>query len=279
MPDSITFRTTDGTRWGPGLGADLSAAQIDINFWVLYSAVSALQDHQDASAGIDHLVVNGQNLYVYLTNHLVLGPYTLPTSQWNFRQGWAPLTNYAVFDVFTESGAVYLVTFAHRSNSEFAAGATDGLGHGYYAILLAAPPSELPNDGTPGQVLTWTTSPGDVNWKTPTRNIGFYMETVPDPLDVIFRWPFTEVTTFPIGLTGSQATHFTPPTGLQDYQIYQAGSNIGTIHFHPSPTAATFTFPAEITFTPGEVMTIVGPSVPDAHMTGIAVALVGSLSV
>jgi hypothetical protein len=278
MPDSITFRTNDATRWGPGLGADLSATQIDINFWVLYTAVTALQDHQDASAGIDHLVVNENSLYVYLTNHLVLGPYTLPTSQWNFRNEWVPLTNYSLFDVFTEAGAVYLVIFAHRSNSLFSAFSSDGLGHNYYATLLAAPPKELPQSALHNQVLTWLDSPGDVAWKTQTRNIGFYMETEPDPLDVIFRWPFTETTTFPAGLTSSQATHFTPPTVSQDYQIYQAGSNVGTIHFHPSPAAATFTFPTDVTFTPGEVMTIVAPSVPDPHMTGIAVALVGNLT-
>lgn len=278
MVDSITFRTNDGTRWGAGLGADLSASQIDINFWVLFTAVEALQDHADTHAGIDHFVVNGNLLYVYLTNHLVLGPYTLPQAQWNFRDTWLPLTNYAVFDVFTKDHAVYLVVFAHRSNSDWSPFSSDGHGHDYYKTLLAAPPKELPQTALHNQVLTWIDSPGDVAWKTQTRNLGFYLETPPDPLDVVFRWPFTEVTTFPVGLTGSQAKPYTPPTVNQAYQIYQAGANIGTVTFHPSPTAATFTFPLAVTFTPGEVMTIVGPSIPDPHMTGIAIALVGNLT-
>ncbi len=148
MVDAVTFRTNDATRWGTGNGSDLSATQIDINFWVLLTAVQALQDGAAGQAGIDHFVILNTQLFVYLTNHVILGPYTLPTAQWTFRGPWTPSTQYQFFDVFTEGRAVYLVLFPHISNSLFNAGSSDLLGHNYYGLLLAAAPAELPQTGS-----------------------------------------------------------------------------------------------------------------------------------
>src|ERR1035437_4863822 len=106
MVDSISYRTSDLTRWGTGNGSDLSAAQIDINFWVLHSLIVSLQDSQDAQAGIAYFTLTGTQLTVHLTNHVALGPYTLPMAQWNFRDAWQAFTAYNINDVFTEGGAV-----------------------------------------------------------------------------------------------------------------------------------------------------------------------------
>lgn len=278
MVDQITFRTDDNLRWGPGQGSDLSATEIDINFWVLYSAVTALQASFDTrGAGIDHFVISGTNLFVHLTNHFVLGPYTLPVANWNFRGPWVPSTSYGPFDVFTNAGAVYLVLISHVSNSLFSPGSNDGHGHNFYGTLLVAPPPELPQTGATGAFLQWQNSPGDVRWYSPTRNLAFYLETIPDPLEVILEYVFTEKTTFPIGLTNSRAKANHWPTVTQQFNLYQDGASIGSIDFHPSPTHATFTCPVAIVFNPGSVLTIVAPSVPDPHMSGIAATLVGIL--
>lgn len=276
MVDQITFRTSDGTRWGAGQGTDLSASEIDINFWVLLTAVQALQSQQNDSAGIDHFVIVGQSLFVHLTNHFVLGPYTLPMAQWNFTGAWGPRKVYQAFDVFTQGGAVYLVLLQHISNSLFSAGASDGLGHNWYGLLLAAPTPELPQTGTKGAFLQWQNSPADVRWFQPTRNIALFFEGAPDAASFVAEYEFTETTNFPAGLTLSQFSVGTRPTGNQEYDLYQDGGPIGSVTFHHTG-AATVVFNHAIQFTAGEILSVIAPSVPDAHMTRIRMNFVGYL--
>ena len=40
---SITYRTTDFTKWGAGQGANLTNVQVDDNFWFLYELIVALR--------------------------------------------------------------------------------------------------------------------------------------------------------------------------------------------------------------------------------------------
>lgn len=276
MVDQVTFRTTDNTRWGPGQDSDLSASEIDINFWVLLTAIQALQAQSNDHAGIDHFVIAGQNLFVHLTNHFVLGPYTLPMAQWNFTYAWGPRKVYQAFDVFTEGKAVYLVLVAHISNSLFTAGASDGLGHNYYGLLLAAPTPELPQTGTKGAFLQWQNSPADVRWFQPSRNIAIFLEGAPDASSFVAEYEFTEITNFPAGLTLSQFSVGTRPTGSQEYDLYQDGGPVGSITFHPSGPA-TIVFNHAIQFTAGEILTVLSPSVVDPHMTRVRFNFVGYL--
>jgi hypothetical protein len=273
----IIYRTAG--PWGPGLGADLTGAQVDTNFWILYSLIQALQDAEPDT--ISYFTVTGNNMWITMTDHYVFGPFTIPTSVWNFRGAWAPNNAYAINDVFTADGAVYLVIYGQiNSGATFYAAANDGLGHNYYGLLLAAPPNELPDDGLPGQFLQWTAndSPGGVAWAYINRPIGVYIEEPPDPLEVVVRYQFVESTQFPVGLAGSMGSMGTRGTGTQVYEIYQNGANVGSINFHESPTdSASFTFPTAITFHAGDVLTIAAPSVPDPHMTQINFTLVGEV--
>ncbi len=275
--DSIVFRTTDSQRWGTGQGSDLTATQIDINFWVLYTMLLSLQDHTDTNAGIESITITGTQMFVNLTNHVQLGPFTLPQAQWNFRGPWNAGVQYNINDVFTQGGAVYLVIWPNTSVAPFSQFANDGNGHNWYAPLLAAPPNPLPFDGTRGQRLTFQNSPGDVIWTTDTRNIAVYLETPPEPLEEVLRYIVPEDMTFPVGLVLSQAGAQRSPTVEQVYEIYQNGANIGSINFMISPAYPTFTCPVEINFLPGDVISILAPSIPDMHMTNIAFTLVGLL--
>ena len=276
MVDSITFRTTDPTRWGTGQNADLTAQEIDINFWILYTMLLSLQDHADTNAGIASITISGTQMFVNLTNHVQLGPFTLPQAQWNFRGPWNAGVAYNINDVFTQGGAVYLVIWPNVSIAPFNPYAGNGP-QKYYAQLLAAPPNPLPATGIDGQFLQFQTSPGDVIWATITRNIAVYLETPPEPLEEILRYIVPENMSFPVGLVGSQAGAQYSPTVEQVYEIYQNGANVGSINFMVSPAAPTFTCPVEINFLPGDVISILAPSVPDMHMTNIAFTLVGLL--
>src|ERR1035437_8789427 len=155
MVASLTYRTADGARWGGGQGSDLAAVTIDLNFWLCFSAIQALEDNIAVNAGIDYInQPSGGNLfYVHLTNHAVLGPFVIPTAQWSARGPWAATTVYGAYDLVTQGGSLYLVLIAHTSGATFSAGATDGLGHNLYSLLLASPANSLPGGGTVGQKL------------------------------------------------------------------------------------------------------------------------------
>lgn len=276
MVDAVTFRTDDNARWGTGQGSDLTAAQIDINFWVLLTAVQALQAESTGHAGIDHFVIAGNQLFVHLTNHTVLGPYTLPQAQWNFRGEWLQRIQYRAFDIITHDHAVYLVLIDHVSNSIFAAGSNDGSGHDFYGLLLAAPPKELPQTGVLGQHLRWNNSPGDVAWQTQTRNIAFFLETAPDTNEIVCEYTFTEPTTFAQDLVGCVFNVGDRPTGDQQFELFQDGGPIGSITIHPSGDP-TIVFNHPIDFAVEDVFTVLAPHSADPHMSRIRFNFVGTL--
>ena len=138
--------------------------------------------------------------------------------------------------------------------------------------------SELPATGNAGAFLQMAQldSPDSVQWTNLTRNIAIYLETEPDPLEVVVGYVFTETCTFPAGLTGSRGNVTTHPTTGQAYELYWNGAPVGSINFATNG-ACTFTFPHDVIFEPGDVLHIVAPSVPDPHMTLIAFTLVGTL--
>lgn len=282
--DAITFRTTDNTRWGPGQGSNLSAAQIDINFWVLYTAVLALQEHQESSAGISNFIVSGDTFSVQLDNHLVLGPFNLPVAAFNFRGPFQADAAYNINDIFQATNnigqsALFLVIWpVPNAGATFFQGANDGNGHNYFTQMIAAPLPELPQDGNAGAFLRMTQldSPGSVEWESLTRNIGIYLETAPDPNEEIVRYCFTEETVFPEALAFSQGNVGTGTSTGQQYAIFWNDALVGTINVAASPgDEVTFTFNHEITFMPGDVLVIVAPSAPDPHMTKFCFTLVG----
>ncbi len=79
MPVPITFRTNGA--WGAGQGSDLSAAQVDGNFYELKQAVEDLQaDAPGDPVSISNIVQTGNSITIYLTDSTALGPFTLPSA-------------------------------------------------------------------------------------------------------------------------------------------------------------------------------------------------------
>ena len=271
-----TYRTAG--PWGAGLGTDLTAAQVDMNFWVLYSLIVTLQSAEPIT--ISYFTVTGNQMWITMTDHYVFGPFTIPTAVWNFKGSWVPNGSYNVNDVFTYEQSVWLCIWPITNTGlSFYSLANDGDGHNYFALLLAAPPNPVPTNGLPGQVLQWTgiELPGPpYEWSYIKRNIAVYLEEPPEPLEIVAVYAFTESTQFAVNFAGSSGASGTNPSVEQDYQVYQNDANIGTISFLPSPTdALVFTAPTAVTFHANDVMTIVAPAVPDPHLTEIAFTLMG----
>src|SRR5678816_4767140 len=153
-----TYRTNDVARWGTGQGFNLTAAQVDINFWDLVQRMLAQEARPDAAAGIDHFEIVGINMFVHMTDATVLGPYELPVATFNDRGEWAPETDYSKMDTFSINGGLYVVIWDHTSELTFDAGANDGAGHDYYQLMIQTPGSAMPAGGAVGMLLKKTTT-------------------------------------------------------------------------------------------------------------------------
>lgn len=63
---AIIYRTTGA--WGTGLGANLTAAQVDNNFYELAEAITALEENPTAPAEITNITQSGTVVTVHLSN-------------------------------------------------------------------------------------------------------------------------------------------------------------------------------------------------------------------
>src|ERR1035437_3688761 len=198
----IVFRGNDSLRSVTSQMSDLSPDQIDMNFWFLYSAVLALQA-EGPSADIDYFVVTGNQMFVHLTNHAVLGPYILPTAQWSFRNAWVPVTGYGVLDVISNNGSLYIVIWPHTSQATFSSTANDGAGHYYYSLLLSQPANMMPTGGTAHQRLVKVDSTDfNVAWASDYRQLALFIQGRPVPSELLLRYEVVEPMTLPAGLAG-----------------------------------------------------------------------------
>ena len=70
---SITYRTTDGTQWGAGIGRNLHASEFDQNLWNLATAIVALQDDRPQPNNIASITVVDTVMNITLDEERSLG--------------------------------------------------------------------------------------------------------------------------------------------------------------------------------------------------------------
>jgi hypothetical protein len=116
--DPIVFRTLGA--WGAGKGANLTASEVDSNFWALAQAIFDLQNNPAVPNGIASISVSGTQMTIYLHDGTALGPYTLPVLTFRWRDEWTPATIYAALDVVkvTDVG-IYMCQITHTSGDIF----------------------------------------------------------------------------------------------------------------------------------------------------------------
>jgi hypothetical protein len=134
--NDIVFRNT--TVNYTGKGSPLTSLEGDENEYKQASAIVNLQTQMAAvGAGIDTITQPTANtLLITLTDATVFGPFTLPTAPMKGRGEWQPSTVYAVNDLVYFGNAFYTVQVAHTSDTSFDPGATDGLGHDLYGLVM-----------------------------------------------------------------------------------------------------------------------------------------------
>lgn len=111
---SITYRTTGA--WGSGIGQDLSAAQVDGNFYNLDGRISDLEANPPEAVSIEGITSTSTTLTVQLSNGSTQGPFKLPVATFNYRGAWTTATAYAINDIVSDSNfAAYVVQVAHTT--------------------------------------------------------------------------------------------------------------------------------------------------------------------
>lgn len=149
MTLNLAFKNTtaDYTGTGAGLAGRLTSAQADNNSWLIKQAVEALQ----AATGktISSATATGNQLTITYTD-ATTDIITLPTATWTWRGEWDAGTSYAVNDLFSESGTIYLVLVAHTAATSFDAGETSTATGDLYQKILDFP-------AIPGYERTGTT--------------------------------------------------------------------------------------------------------------------------
>lgn len=279
---SLTYRTTDNTRWGGGQGTNLTAAQVDINFYSLFTAIEAIENAQADGAGIDFISqpVNGNQIFVHLTDHRVLGPFTLPTANWNPRGQWQPATAYAPFDTVSFNGQLYLVTVPVTSAATFNPSATDGDGHTVYVLILATPENSLPTGGAvKNKLVKASGSPFVTEWDEDHVRLVAQCIGQPDPGETIMQYAVVDHMVLRAGLPGTavfNAAMVTAPPSV--WTITLNGNPIGTIIFNASDPLIDVEFPSDVNFIPGDVIKLVAPASPDPGQIDITFVFVATIN-
>jgi hypothetical protein len=122
---SVIYRTTG--PWGPGVGRNLTAAEVDGNFYDQQVHLSSLEDSRPQPDDIVGVSTNGIQLTFHLQSGATLGPVDMPVLYWRWRDEWTPFTIYAVLDTFSVVGqGIFLTLQDHTSGATFDPAATGG---------------------------------------------------------------------------------------------------------------------------------------------------------
>jgi hypothetical protein len=179
---SITFRTSGG--WGSGQGSNLTAAQVDTNFYNLKSAVEDLQTNPTEPNNIANIVASGSQLTIYMEDSTSFGPFTIPRTRFAWRGEWAADTVYFSNDVVSVAGqGIYLVLVGHTSDGTFDADETNSdLDSVYEQLFGIAAPSPVTS------VASSTSTPAltDANKYIRCTNAGGCVVTIPPNSSVAF---------------------------------------------------------------------------------------------
>jgi hypothetical protein len=193
------YRETDPVsgRWtGNSGGIDLSAFQIDQNFYQILSTIATIQSGLTTTISIAYITITGDQLTFHMTDHSLQGPFTIPPATFVDRGTWQPFTSYSVNDTFNINGTVYLVTTPFTSGSTFSTSAN------FYA-MLSLPGAALPTGGAVNMMLAKSDGHNfDVYWKYPVPVggvAGQYLSKV-NGSDFNMQWSYP----IPIGGTTGQ---------------------------------------------------------------------------
>lgn len=251
MPAAVKYRTNDSTRWGTGLGRNLTAAEFDINLWNLAAAIVALETSRPEPDNISSINVDGVEMRITLTSGKVLGPIPLPVLAFKWRKAWAPFTEYNVLDTFVVDGkGIYYVLEAHTSAATFDETRLIG-GHPAYQIILSSVGS------------------GD-----PIYDIGFYYPGRLSDSTAVYlyqEYALREITIPSMGDQHNAYLQVPPSTARQVLSIFHDDALIGSITFEIGANIGTVALLADVDIPRRNRLSVGPPALADATAAGLTI--------
>lgn len=253
---TITYRTV-GT-WGAGKGSNLTAAEIDGNFYDLDQRIADLVANPPEAIGIDHFVVDGTMLTIVMTDGSEHGPFVLPVAQWRWTGDWLPDVTYFVGDIVEHDSSIYFVRVQHVSAATFdpALFTVDGF---VYILILAKP-----------------AQPYDLGL--------FYNDLIGSGDEILFQHVAVRASTVPANFENAQAHLRIATTDAEiTIPIYINNEIVGTITFSPGVetdgmggqfgTFAAVTPDVAIEIAVRDIVAIAQPYEVDSAAAGLAITL------
>lgn len=119
-------------------GSNLTANEFDGNFHDVDDRITTLEGLTGKT--IDSIDATG-NVMTITYSDTTTDTITIPTATWNFR-GEFQATSYAINDVFSYRGSLYVVLIAHTGSSPFDPALQSG-GNDVYQLLLTVQPAPV----------------------------------------------------------------------------------------------------------------------------------------
>lgn len=243
----LVFRTDDATRWGTGVGRNLTPTEVDLNFWILLELYYSLADNPVQPNQIVDITSTDNELTVVMSDSTTFGPFPMPLATWTWRGNWAPNTAFEKFDLFNEANGLYLVLQDHTSNSTFDSEAGNIAGR-YYSHLIPYPV---------------------------TMDIGFFFPGLPgtgiDTNNPMFSYLAAHTYFLNADLPLSRASVDVAFTDATSFDIQINSLVIGSVDFAASATEATFTFDDDVQFIPGDKLKVMRPTSIDVTGANLTV--------
>lgn len=101
----------------------------------------------------------------------------------------------------------------------------------------------------------------------------------PTANEVLLRVPIARRTRMKVDLSGSRGVASLAATAQTDFDIRRNGTSFATMRFAAVGTTASFIAASETVLEPGDILSIVAPTTPDATLADIGVTLAGALVV
>lgn len=136
----MKYRTTGA--WGAGEGRNLTAAEVDGNFYETVVSLAAALASANAN-GISNITQSGSQFTVLLQDGTSLGPFDLPVAELRDRGEWVAATAYYTNDIVSVPGSgIYRVLQDHTSDGAFDEDATNSGGDIYSKLIALPNPAE-----------------------------------------------------------------------------------------------------------------------------------------
>lgn len=187
---TITYRTAGA--WGAGKGSNLTAAEVDGNFYDLDQRLDALEAAIPAPNEIASFNLSGSQLSVVMDDATIFQAGSLITARFNFRGDWTPSTAYAHLDVVRATGGTFVVFAPHTSGAVFNAdelNVDDERLYNYLSLDAQLTHAVVDFPGTGEKLHTATLNQANAYFR-------FHTDA---PADAEFKIPNNTTVAFPIG--------------------------------------------------------------------------------